>query len=101
MQLLKREEVETLKISGQSIIAAVHASGTAFRRRAYVQAPFGLMYGFRGNASEVELLSPYEMLMPWSMEEVKPPSVPLKAWSMQEYAQHRERNLITQRACIT
>ena len=32
------------------------------------------MYGFRGDAHVVDLLSPFEMLMHWSMERVQPPS---------------------------
>ncbi len=73
VQLLRREEVETGASTGISIIAAVHSSG-GFRKRAYLQAPFDLMYGFRGGAHNVDLLSPYEMLMYWSMEAVRPPS---------------------------
>ena len=71
--LLRREEVETGKTKGASIIAAVGAAGGAFSRRAYMEAPFDLMYGFRGRECFVELLSPYEMLMHWSMEQVHPP----------------------------
>ena len=47
VQLLRREEVETLKVVGPSITAAVH-SGGPMSRRAYMEAPFDLMYGFRG-----------------------------------------------------
>ena len=43
-------------------------------RRAFLQPPFDLLYGFRGQSHRVDLLSPYEMLMHWSMEEVRPPS---------------------------
>ena len=73
-QLLKREEVETLTVKGHSVIAAVFASRTATGQRLYTEAPFDLMYGFRGNAHVVDLLSPFEMLMHWSMERVQPPS---------------------------
>ena len=73
-QLLKREEVETCKIAGTSVIAAVHATGGACSRRAYVEAPFDLLYGFRGRDYDVEFLSPYEMLMHWTMVEVSPPT---------------------------
>ena len=62
-QLLKREEVETLKIVCISFIAAVHAGGTSCNRRAYVEAPCDLLYGFRGREYDVDLLSPYEMLL--------------------------------------
>ena len=71
--LLKREEIETRKVAGASVIAAVHAGGGAFSRRAYIEAPFDLLYGFRGRMEDVELLSPYEMIMQWSMEEIRPP----------------------------
>ena len=33
-----------------------------------------MMYGFRGRGSDRELLSPFEMLMHWSLELVGPPS---------------------------
>jgi hypothetical protein len=72
--LLKREEVETLKVTGASIIAALHHTKAA-APRAYVDAPFDLLYGFRGNAYCVDLLSPYEMLTHWSMEKIKTPSL--------------------------
>ena len=32
------------------------------------------MYGFRGVERDLALLSPFEMLMQYSMEEVKPPN---------------------------
>jgi len=71
--LLKREEVETLKVPGASVIAAVYHTKGA-RPRLYTEAPFDLMYGFRGNSHVVDLFSPFEMLMYWSMEQVRPPS---------------------------
>jgi hypothetical protein len=45
--LLKREEIETVKFRGASVIAAIHATGGSFMRRAYMEAPLDLMYGFR------------------------------------------------------
>ena len=55
--LLKRDELETLKVTGASVIAALHQSkGQA--RRAYVDTPFDLLYGFRRKAYHVDLLSP-------------------------------------------
>ena len=71
--LLKREEVETLKVPGHSVIAAVHHT-KGERARTYTEAPFDLMYGFRGTAHVVDLLSPFEMLMYWSLLPVRPPS---------------------------
>ena len=70
--LLKREEVETLKIEGRSIIAAVH-SGKTDARKSWLEPPFDLMYGFRGAQHVVDLLSPFEMLRYWRMEKVLPP----------------------------
>ena len=70
--LLKREEVETLKVHGRSIIAAVH-SGKNGGRKSWLEAPFDLMYGFRGARYVVDLLSPFEMLRYWRMEKVLPP----------------------------
>ena len=72
--LLRREEVETGKVPGACVIAAVHAAGGSFSRRAYLEAPFDLLYGFRGSGQMQELLSPFEMLRHWSMEEVRPPA---------------------------
>ena len=70
--ILKREEVETEKAKGASIIAAVH-HGYGTRQRVYVQAPFDLMYGFRGEKRNVDLLCAYEMLLHWSMERIPLP----------------------------
>ena len=56
--LLKREVVETGKRSGTSIIAAIHRAGGR-RKGTFVEAPFDLMYGFRGSAFESDLNSPY------------------------------------------
>jgi hypothetical protein len=64
--LLKREEVETRTVSGTSVIAALHQSHGS-TTRAYLDPPFDLMYGFRGNDQNVDLLSPYEMLLHYSM----------------------------------
>ena len=72
--LLKREEVETKKVAGSSIIAALHHSRCQ-KGKAYVESPFDLLYGFRGSSLEVDLLCPYEMLMHWSMEKIRPPSL--------------------------
>jgi hypothetical protein len=71
--LLRREEVETLKTPGISVIAAVyHNKGEG--RKTFTDPPFDLMYGFRGNKRVVDLLSPFEMLMYWEMERVLPPT---------------------------
>ena len=72
--LLKREEVETLKVPGHSVIAAVfHGKGEG--KKTYTEAPFDLLYGFRGNKHQVDLFSPFEMLMFWSMEKISAPSM--------------------------
>ena len=71
--LLRREEVETLKAPGISVIAAVyHNKGEG--RKTFTDPPFDLMYGFRGSKRVVGLLSPFEMLMYWEMERVLPPT---------------------------
>ena len=71
--LLRREEVETLKVSGRSVISAVrHGRGEG--TRTFTEAPFDLMYGFRGRLREVDLFSPFEMIMHWSLESVIPPN---------------------------
>ena len=67
--LLKREEIETLKVPGRSIIAAVHR-GKGDARNTFTEAPFDLMYGFRGNSYVVDLLSPFEMLRYWRMQKI-------------------------------
>ena len=74
MLLLRREEVEHGKTKGVSIIVAVHAGGSSQNRRAFKDPPFDLMYGFRGRGVGQGLLSPFEMLRFWSMEEIRPPS---------------------------
>lgn len=60
--LLRREEVETHKAKGVSVIAAVGVAGAPGRKRLYIEAPFDLMYGFRGSGGEQWLLSPFEMI---------------------------------------
>ena len=71
--LLRLEEVETGKVPGHSIIAALASGGSNRRRRAYQEAPFDLMYGFRGSKRQVDLLSPFEMIRHWHPERVLPP----------------------------
>ena len=63
--LLKREEVETKKVTGRSVIAAVQGNKQQ-GRRAYVEAPFDTLYGFRGQEYGVDALSPFEMIRLWS-----------------------------------
>ena len=83
--LLKREEIETGKAKGRSIIAAVyHARGDG--RKTFTDAPFDLLYGFRRKEHVVDLLSPFEMLRHWEMERVLPPTAasatnPTAAWT--------------------
>ena len=89
--LLKREEAETNKQSGMqkkgmekkevstgqepgpSVIAALHHGG-GNTNRMYKEAPFDLLYGFRGGRDSVDLLSPYEMLLHYSIERILPPT---------------------------
>ena len=71
--LLKREEIETLKVSGASVIAALHRA-VGGKARVYRQAPFDLMYGFRGKSESVDLLTPYEMLLHYSLCHISPPT---------------------------
>ena len=71
--ILKREEIETLKVSGRSIIAAVyHNKGEG--RKTFTDPPFDLLYGLRDKNHVVDLLSPFEMLRYWRMERVLPPT---------------------------
>ena len=72
-ELLKREETETLKQSGVSIITALH-HGHGVKHRMFAEAPIDLMYGFRGNKYDVDLLSPYEMLPWWELVRIVPPT---------------------------
>ena len=70
--LLKREEIETGKNNGPSIIMAIHHN-KGYGRKTFLEAPFDLLYGFRGSTYAVDLYSPYEMLRFWMMERVLPP----------------------------
>ena len=38
------------------------------------EPPLGILYGFRGREKSVDLLSPYEMLLHYSMERILPPT---------------------------
>ena len=60
------------------MIAALHDSKEQ-KARAYVEAPFDLLYGCRGQQDDVDLLSPYEMLRHWSLEKIIPPSAKVPA----------------------
>ena len=71
--LLKREEVETGKMPGASIIEAIY-HGHGRKNALFKEPPFDLMYGFRGVSYNVDLLSPYEMLLHWSLERISPPT---------------------------
>ena len=71
--LLKREEIECGNTLGLSVITPVHHGGGQ-RRPAYQEAPFDLLYGFRGCTHNVDLLSPYEMLLHWSLERIDVPT---------------------------
>ena len=84
--LLKREEAETNKLSGvqkkelrigddtgPSVIAALH-HGRGDINRIYKEPPYDLLYGYRGREKSVDLLSPYEMLLHYSMERIFPPT---------------------------
>ena len=73
MVLLKREEIETLKVSGASVIAALH-HGHGHKRRMYQETPFNLMYGLRGRSEAVDMLTPYEMLLHYAVEHILPPT---------------------------
>ena len=70
--LLQREEIETGKRKGGSVITKVY-HGKANKSYAWVEAPFDFMYGFRGSRYEVDLLSPYEMLLQWEMARIFAP----------------------------
>ena len=93
MLLLKREEIETLKVSGASVIAALH-HGHGHKSRMYQEAPFDLMYGFRGHSLAVDLLTPYEMLMHYKMERILPPTdaraMARAAWTAEGSAYRRQ-----------
>ena len=65
--------METLKVAGRSIIAAIHGHKTN-AKYTYIEAPADLMYGFRGNDEGVDLMSPFEMWRFYRIEKVLPPS---------------------------
>jgi len=71
--LLRREEIESGTIKGVSIIAALR-HGNKSGKIPKVEAPFDLMYGFRGSKHDVDLFSPFEMLIHWRMTEIKNPA---------------------------
>ena len=92
--LLKREETETNKLSGvqkkeTSVIAALY-HGRGDKHRMYKEAPFDLLYGFRGHQDAVDLLSPYEMLLHYSWVRIMPPTN-LEAMSRAEWTSAGEQ----------
>ena len=70
--LLKREEIETGKMPGASVIEAIY-HGHGRKNAMFKEPPFDFMYGFRGMSYNVDLLSPYEMLLHWSLERISVP----------------------------
>ena len=50
--LLKREEIETIKVAGASIIASIHQCG-GNASRSYLDMSSDLLYGFRGHVHDV------------------------------------------------
>ena len=70
--LLRREEIESGAVKGHSIIASLR-HGAKSGKIPRVDAPFDLMYGFRGSKFNVDLLSPFQMCMHWQCVEVKHP----------------------------
>ena len=100
--LLKREEAETNKQSGvqkkelrivdepgPSVIAALH-HGRGDLNRMYKEPPFDLLYGYRGHVQSVDVLSPYEMLLHYSMERILPPTNPLRRCHAEWTAEGKE-----------
>ena len=47
--------------------------GAAQKSFSWVESPLDLMYGYRGDEYNVDLLSPYEMLLHWSVERILSP----------------------------
>ena len=90
--LLEREEIETGKRTGVSVVTCIH-HGHGNITRAYVEAPFDIMYGFRGEKYNVDLLCPYEMLLHWEMVRIMPPSkkadVQRSTWTQKGFAYMR------------
>ena len=64
---------------GPSVIAALH-HGRGDIIRIHKKPPFDLLYGYRGGADAVDLLSAYEMLLHYSIERILPPTT-TRAWS--------------------
>ena len=57
---------------GPSVIAALH-HGSGDLNRIYKEPPFDLLYGYRGAAKSVDLVSAYEMLLHHSIERILRP----------------------------
>ena len=76
---MQKKEVSIGNDPGPSVIAALH-HGWGDKIRIYTEALFDFLYGFRGAEDVVDLLSPYEMLLHYSMERILPPtSTPLQS----------------------
>ena len=92
---LRREELETQKTKGKSVILAVH-HGCGDGARTWTEAPYDFMYGFRGQAHNVDLLSAFEMFRYWQLQRVLPPpaaekqAVPSSQWTAAGRAYQKE-----------
>ena len=65
--LLHREEVETCKVAGRSIIATIHGHKTN-TKYTYAAPPSDLVYGFRGFEHNIDLMCPFEVWRFWRLE---------------------------------
>ena len=56
----------------------------------FTEAPFDWMYGFRGKEHNVDVLSPYEMLLHWAVTRINPPGGASKETRAQWTAEGRD-----------
>ena len=70
---VQKKEVSIGDDHGPSVIAALH-HGWGDTNRICKEAPFDILNGLRGGEGVVDLLSPYEMLLHYSMDRILPPT---------------------------
>ena len=70
-ELLSREDKENHTETGFPIIKAIRFRN---KKQSFADTPVDLLYGFRGKSHAVSMLSAYEMLRDWGVEEINIPT---------------------------
>ena len=87
--LLGREEIENKTKSGKSVLVGIRSN---CYKQSWTDAPGDLLYGFRGQSHNVNLLSPIGMWTHWKIERIEDPKKqPVRSsWTIEGTAYAKE-----------